>query len=280
MRAFMRMVDRFCAKHPNFGIPNLMLYVVIGNAAVFLFGSMDTTGMFYYWLALNPASVLRGEVWRLVTFALIPEASGLWVIIFLYFFYYIGSSLEHAWGPGRFTLFFMSGVLFNILYAFVVYFLGWNVYVTASYIYMSMFFAFAALYPEQRVLLFFFIPIKIKWLALLDGAFFLYAVFVNPFPVNLLPLVAIANFLLFCGGDLFSALRPSSVRYRANTVNFRREAAKIRKEQNARPYRHKCAVCGRTDTDYPDLEFRYCSRCAGYHCFCEDHIANHVHFTE
>jgi len=274
------MLDRFCARHPRFGIPNLMLYVVIGNAAVFLFGVMDTTGLFYHWLALRPDAVLRGELWRLVTFALIPQSDGLWVIIFLYFYYYIGSTLEREWGTARFTLYFLSGILFNVIYVFAFYALGWVVAVTAEYIYLSMFFSFAALYPEQRVLLFFFIPVKIKWLAILDGVFFLYSVLVNPFPVNLLPVVAILNFLLFCGGDLMQAFRPVRGRYSAGTVNFRREARKIRREQAARNYRHKCTVCGRTDTDYPELEFRYCSRCAGYHCFCQDHINNHAHFTE
>ena len=55
---------------------------------------------------------------------------------------------------------------------------------------------------------------------------------------------------------------------------------RINREQNSKPYHHKCAVCGRTDADHPELEFRYCSRCAGYHCFCQDHINNHIHFTE
>ena len=79
---------------------------------------------------------------------------------------------------------------------------------------------------------------------------------------------------------LFGSLhfrRPEQVR---KTVNFKREAQRIHREQQNAPYRYKCAVCGRTDADHPELEFRYCSRCAGYHCFCQDHINNHIHFTE
>ncbi|MBR6352565.1 MAG: hypothetical protein IKS25_00450, partial [Oscillospiraceae bacterium] len=136
---------------------------------------------------------------------------------------------------------------------------------------------FAVLFPDMQVLLFFIIPVKMKWLAILDAAFFVYGILTASFPMNLLPVVAVLNFFLFCGGDLLRMLprRPS-----AKTVNFRRESERIRREQRDQLYRHKCAVCGRTDVTNPELEFRYCSRCAGYHCFCQDHINNHIHFTE
>ena len=142
---------------------------------------------------------------------------------------------------------------------------------------MSIFLAYAATYPDMQVLLFYIIPIKMKYLAYLNAALFIYSVFTTPFPANLLPVVAVINFFIFCGGDLFANLpkRPS-----ASTVNFRKESARIKREQQANLYTHKCAVCGRTDADHPELEFRYCSKCAGYHCFCQDHIYNHIHFTE
>ena len=129
----------------------------------------------------------------------------------------------------------------------------------------------------MQVLLFYFIPIKIKYLAYVDAALFVVSVLTTPFPANLLPVVAIINFLIFCFDDLKRAMprRPS-----ANTVNFRRESARIRKEQQANLYNHRCSVCGRTDKEHPELEFRYCSKCAGYHCFCQEHIFNHIHFTE
>ena len=128
-----------------------------------------------------------------------------------------------------------------------------------------------------QVLFMYIIPIKIKYLAIVDAVFFAYSVIANSFPVNLLPLVALINFFIFCGGELFALLprRPSK-----NTVNFRQESARIRREQKDKLYTHKCAVCGRTDVDHPELEFRYCSKCQGYHCFCSDHIFNHEHFRE
>lgn len=269
-------VDAFCRKHPNFGVPNLMKYVVIANVAFWLIGAVNPTLMSY--LTFNPALILRGQVWRIVTFALYPPSTGLLAFIAFYFYYMIGSTLEQYWGTAQFNVYFFSGLILTVLYGFIMYFVtGISFNLTAEYVYLSMFFSFAVLFPDMQVLLFYILPIKIKYLAYLDAALFVLGVFTTPFPAILLPVVAVLNFLIFCGGDLFSSLpkRPG-----ANTVNFRRESARIKREQQANLYTHKCAVCGKTDTEFPELEFRYCSRCAGYHCFCQDHIYNHIHFTE
>ena len=250
MNFFIRWADRFCARHPGFGISGLMRCLVIGNAAVWLLSMMDRTGTVIYYLALYPKAVLQGQLWRLVTFVFIPASSGVLTLLFLYFYYFIGSVMEREWGRAKFSLYFFTGMLFTVVYSFAVYFLTGkspDPYSVAEYIYLSMFFTFATYYPDVQVLLFFILPIKIKWLAWVDAAFFAYSVFTLPFPNSLLPVVAILN---------------------------------IRREQAEKPYRFKCAVCGRTDTDHPELEFRYCSRCAGYHCFCQEHINNHIHFTE
>ncbi len=282
MRKLMRSVDRFCARHPHFGIQNLMIFIIVGNALVWLFSMMDTTGTLLGYLYFSPKDILHGQVWRLVTFVLIPESTSLLSFaLSLYFYYFIGTTLERQWGQAKFTLYYISGVVFTIVYGFVIYFItGVNCGATATYINLSMFFSFATLFPETRVLLFFIIPIKIKWLAIVDAVFFVIAVLLNSFPMNLLPVVAVLNYLLFCGDWLFDYVRPARIKQRRCTVNFRREAQRINREQARRPYNRRCEVCGRTDTDYPGLEFRYCSKCAGYHCFCIDHINNHTHFTE
>lgn len=277
----MKKVDTFCYKHPRFGIPNLMMYIVVGNAIVWLFGMMDTTNTLYNTLCFSAYHILRGQVWRLLTFVLIPESDGIFLLISLYFYYFIGNTLERQWGSGKFTVYYIFGVVLTIIYGLAVYLIaGVNYSLAASYINLSMFFSFATLYPDTRVLLFFFIPIKIKWIALVDAAYFLLAVVTNPFPINLLPVVAVLNYLVFCGEWLFDYVRPARWRQRKQTINFKAEARRIHRQQANRPYTRKCEVCGRTDTDYPNLEFRYCSRCQGFHCFCEDHINNHVHFTE
>lgn len=281
MKKLMKQIDLFCMKHPNFGIPNLMLYIVIGNAIVWLFSLMDHSGMLYLFLTFNPALVLKGQIWRLVTFIFIPNSFSIWALIFFYFYYFIGNMLEKMWGTTRFNIFVLTGVLLTIVYGFIVYFITkQSITVDASFIYMSMFFSIATMFPDMQVLLFFIIPLKIKWLAYLNAAFFLISVFVNPFPVNLLPIIAMMNYLLFFGKDLIEPLLANRRGNSKQAVNFRREASKIKYEKSHMDYKHKCAVCGKTDAEYPNLEFRYCSRCAGYHCFCQEHINSHIHFTE
>lgn len=277
----MKKIDMFCYKHPNFGIPNLMLFIVIGNAIVWLFAMMDGSGMLASFLAFNPALILKGQVWRLITFVFIPDIYGIWALIFFYFYYWIGGTLEKHWGTPRFNIFVLTGVVLTIVYGFIVYFAtGVSYPVDAYYIYMSMFFSFATLFPDMQVLFFFIIPMKIKWLAYIDAVYFVLAIFTTSFPLNLLPLVAMLNYFIFFGESLLHSIKGFSSGHSKKTVSFKREVNKINREKESIPYTRKCAVCGKTDTDYPDLEFRYCSRCAGYHCFCSEHINSHIHFTE
>ena len=276
MRDPMKYVEKFCYNHPNFGIKKLMLYITAANVAFWIIGAINP--VFLSYMSFDAKLILQGQVWRLVSFILYPPSTGLLAFIAFYFYYWIGSTLEQYWGTPQFNVYFFTGVILTILYGFLVYFIsGVRVVLNAQYIYLSMFFSFAALFPDMQVLLFFIIPIKMKYLAYVDAALFIFGVVTGSFPANLLPVVAVLNFIIFCGGDLF---RRIPHRDSKSTVNFRRESQRINREQQSRLYTHKCSVCGRTDTDHPELEFRYCSRCAGYHCFCQDHINNHIHFTE
>ena len=270
-------IDEFCRSHPNFGFPHLIKYITIANAVFWLLMMVNTRILYY--MTFNPYAILHGQVWRLVSFIFIPPSTSFLALISIYFYYFIGTALEQQWGTARFNIYYFSGILLTILYGFLMYFVfGKNVNLTASYVYLSMFFSFAALFPDMQVMPFFVIPIKMKWLAIVDAVFFLISVFTTPFPENLLPVVAVFNFVIFCLDDLLSLvnLRIPSRR----TINFQREVKKARREQSANLYHHKCAVCGRTDADFPNLQFRYCSKCVGYHCFCEEHINSHIHFTE
>ena len=281
MRKLNKKIDMFCYKHPRFGIPNLMLYIVVISLAVWLLSIMDESQTLLSYFSFSPELILRGQVWRLITFMFIPQDLSMWALLFFYFYYWIGSTLEREWGTVRFNIFIFSGIFLTVIYGFVIYLITkQDVYIGTYYIYLSMFFSFATLFPDTQVLFMFIIPVKIKWLAYVDAAFFLYSMLIYPFPFNLLPLIAVLNYLVFFGADLISSISGGSARYRKTTINFNREKQKIKYEQRQKNYSHKCSVCGRTDTDFPDLEFRYCSRCAGYHCFCEEHINNHVHFTE
>lgn len=278
-------LDRFCYKHPRLGIPGLMRYIVIGNVLVYLLdlfsigGGAIGSGLFSF----NTSAILSGQIWRLVTFIFVPYSSqGIFFFaITLYFYYFIGTALEREWGSNKFTVFYFFGVLLNILIGFLVG--GASMY----YVNMSMFFAFATLYPDLQFLLFFIIPVKAKWLAWIDGAYFAIAVIqyllAGRFLLALVPIVAILNYLLFFAsdiGNLFSGMKRRA-QWKAQTrpsyggpkvVNFH-----DRKTQAKENYLHRCAVCGKTDVSDPQMEFRYCSRCNGYYCYCADHINSHVH---
>lgn len=282
MKSLMRRIDRFCIAHPRFGIKNLMLYIVIGNGLVWLFAMMDTNNVLTSALMFSAEDVfMRFQLWRLFTFALVPSQYGLFFLISLYFYYFIGTTLERYWGPGKFTIYYFAGMVLNILYATLIWLItDLTVPADNSYLNLSMFFAFATLFPEVRVLLFFIIPIKMKWLGIANAVFFAISIIINTFPMNLLPIVAILNYFLFCGGWLLDLVRPEKVKQKKKTIDFKKAAKKYNKEQEKKPYTRKCEVCGRTDTEYPGLEFRFCSRCEGYHCFCIDHINSHVHFKQ
>ena len=283
-------VQRFCAAHPRFGIPNLMRVIVIGNVAVYvlmlLTQANDANALSF--LTFNLNALLHGEVWRLVTFVFVPAYSSPFaLLISLYFYYWIGSTLERQWGTAKFNLYYISGALLTVLGVVLASLITGNPYLTAAgtgYVNLSMFFAFAMLFPDTTVLLFFILPVKMKWLAYLDGALFAFdiikAIGAHNWAGVVLPIVALLNFAVFIWPEVHYLKERAKYQNSRKTVQFRQAQQQQAKQAQQQGYRHKCAVCGRTDTDYPDLQFRYCSKCVGYHCFCQDHIFNHVHFTE
>ena len=191
-------IERFCYRHPNFGIPNLMRYLTIANVVFWVMNMINRPFLSY--MLFNPALIQRGQVWRLVSFLFVPPSTGVLALLVFYFYYWIGSTLEKQWGTGQFTIYFFTGVVLTVLYGFLIYWItGKAVTLDSSYLYLSMFFSFAALFPDMQVLFMFFIPVKMKYLAIVDAAFFLYAMVTTPFPANLVPLVAVLNFLIFCG---------------------------------------------------------------------------------
>lgn len=276
-------LDRFCARHQNLAIPNLMLYIVIGNIAVYLM-DMFSRSSFSAMLTFSPYYIFHHfQLWRLISFIFVPSSSNLLVVaIALYFYYFIGSALEREWGSAKFTVFYGLGVLLNILVGIVLSLVygtyQYSVGVDMYYLNMSLFFAFATLYPDLSFLLFFIIPLKAKWLAWFDAAIFAWGIlsslFLQYWPGVILPLAAILNYFIFFWNDFSS--RFERIRYRTSrqTLNFKRAAREAKQNKG---YLHKCAVCGITDADDPNMEFRYCSKCNGYYCYCMNHINNHVH---
>ena len=279
MKAISRWLDRFYYKHPRFGIPNLMKFIVIGNVLIY-FLDMFSNGYASWLFMFHPSAILHGQVWRIITFLFVPVSgysssdmfSILWFAMTTLFYYYIGNALERQWGSTRFTVFYFLGAILNLIIGF-----AFQTSVTMYYVNMSMFFSFATLYPEMQVLLYGILPLKVKWLAWLDAALFLFDIIrylmLGAWGYALIPVVAILNYFLFFWDDLMNIVRRKTGRMayqsRSQTINFKKAQKEV---QQRKGYLHKCAVCGITDADDPNMEFRYCSKCNGYYCYCMKHI--------
>lgn len=287
----MNWMDKLERRFGKYAIPNLMLYV-IGMYIIGFVMELVNAEFYYTYLSLDAGQILKGQVWRLVTFLFqAPDSSILFVAITLYLYYSIGRQLEYTWGTFRFNLYFVMGVLFHIVAAFIVYFIfGLSLPLGTYYINMSLFMAFAFSYPEERLLLFMVIPIKAKWLGWLDMAYFGYtilqafmpayggnAIFGMYFKANAIAaFVSMLNFIVF----YFSSRNMG--RYSRGQVRRRRQYTQSVREgrmaqKSADGARHRCAVCGRTELDDPTLEFRYCSKCNGNYEYCQDHLFTHEH---
>lgn len=281
-------LDRFCAKHPRFGIPNLMLYIAIGNVAIYLIDLFSMGGIpLSAMLSFDRGAIFQGQIWRVVSFVFVSMSGDVllrgtgifFVAISAYFYWWIGSLLEREWGTTKFTVFYLGGVVLNILFGLVAG--GANMY----YVNLSMFLAFATLYPDMQVLFMFLIPIKVKWLAWIDAAVFAWAVLSSLLRGSwigaLLPIVAILNFFIFFWQDFRYLFAKAKRRTSPTVINFKKAQKQAKKQaKGTKGYTHKCAVCGITDADDPNMEFRYCSKCDGYYCYCRDHINNHVHIHQ
>ncbi len=236
MKSLRSRFERFCFRNRNKGIPHLMAWVVLLNVVVYIVNMMDPSQILYLALRFDRAAILRGEVWRLFSFAFL-ELSGerlIWAAIAALFYFQLGEAVENSWGALRFNLYYLTGILD------------------------------LAMYLVQLLT-------------------------ISAFPYNLMPLFALANYFLYFGKDFLnifpvswrvnaSRLGRRSKSRRAKTIPFPTagsyQATTTRPEA---PYTHRCTVCGRTNLTDPDLEFRYCSKCNGYYCYCMDHINNHVH---
>lgn len=288
MKNLRRKFERFCYRNQNKGIPNLMLWVMSVNVVVYLLIRIDPSGKLLWWLCFDRNAILHGQVWRLFSYAFLDliTQSYLWAVIAVIFYYQLGRALENAWGRCRFNLYYLSGILFLDIAGFLL-----NVPVNSTALNLSLFLAYATLYPETTFMVFFIIPIKARYLGIFNLIVYLLQLLtISLFPYNLLPLFALANYFLYFGSD-FLNIFPVSWQVNANRLKRKVSAGRKRKDipfpnagsyaaSTARPeapYTHKCTVCGRTDVSNPELEFRYCSKCKGYYCYCGDHINNHSH---
>ena len=283
----MKFIDKLERKYGKFGIPNLTIYIVtcyvIGYALQMFNSSILDM------LSLEPAYILQGQIWRLVTWVIYPPSNNniLWFALMILFFYYpIGTSLERTIGTFKYTLYIFSGMLFTVLGAFVLYFiLGGNYLIgglfTTYYISLSTFLAYAMCYPDMKILLMYVIPVKMKWMAAFYGVIILYDV-VRYISMGrwylVIPIVAsLLNFIFFYFETRdFSRYNPKEV-HRRNEFRRAMEPQGRMKSGTGSVSKHKCAICGRTELDNPNLEFRFCSKCNGNYEYCQDHLFTHTH---
>ncbi len=299
----MNWMNRLERKYGKYAIPGLMRYVIALYALGTLLSYVAPNVLNY--LILDFGMVLHGQIWRLVTFLVSPPTNGLlFTLVMLYCYYSIGTSLEQLWGTFRFNLFFLMGMGFHILASIVVYFLfGDSLTCGVTFLNMSLFFAFVTEFPETRFLLFFIIPIKGKWLGYLNAAYFAliiiggFASLFNPsIMYRLYNTIGIFTYPSYAVAALFSimnyfvfyymmrrAYRPSKAQKKVRKefrTKSREAQAQARERQASGAPRHRCAVCGKTEKDDPDMEFRFCSKCDGSYEYCMDHLYTHKHVTK
>lgn len=252
-------------------IPNITLYIVClqSLAYVLAMARPELLGN----MTLMPARVAAGEWWRLISFVIMPPITNpIFVIFALYLFWLMGTALESHWGTFRYNLYLLIAYVTSVAAALLVHFAGGagTDVGTNAYIGGSVFLAFAWLYPNFTILLFFILPVQIKWLALITWAFYGYRLLVGEWLDQALVLAAVLNFLLFFGRELIQSAR-------SGKRKMERQMERNRAQEV--PF-HVCTTCGITDKTHPKMEFRYCPECVGGWGYCMDHISNHEHRTE
>lgn len=289
-------MSKFEKKFGKYAIKNISLMLILCYVCGYLISMINSD--FFYYLYLNPYEIIfHGQIWRLITWIIVPPGTlSFWTLIMLYFYYSIGTTLEHTWGTYRYNLYLFLGMIFTAAGAFALmgysylfhgelisvigaryYFASITPMFSTYYVNMSIFLAFAATFPDMQVLLFFFIPVKVKVMGIIYGIMLVYEFIVGygkgAEPLNAANRFVIAasllNFLVFfLTSRNHIHMSPRQIKRRQE---FKRE---VKKNVITR---HKCAICGRTEETNPELEFRFCSKCDGNYEYCQDHLFTHTH---
>lgn len=265
----MNWIDKLERKYGRYAIKNLVKYLVIGSAFVFALTYLSNSRFLIDLLQLDRSMVLKGQVWRLITFIFVPQTLGIFIIFVLYLFYVFGNALERFWGSFRFNLYYLIGIIAAIAAAFIS---GRG---SAEFLNLSIFLAFAYLYPNYELLLFFILPVKVKYLAWFNIIFILFSVLFMPFSHKVAAVLSFANFFVFFGRDIIN----ERVMPKVNALVKKHKRKKFKVVAPAKSFglKHKCRVCGRTSEDYPQLKFGYCLKCGSDYEYCQDHLKDHDH---
>ncbi len=288
-----RWLSKMEDKYRDYAIPNLMRYIIVLYALGFIIQYVNPA-IYYNYLSLDASAILHGQIWRLVTFIIDPPSSSLiWIVVSLMLYYFIGNQLEKEWGSFRFNVYYFSGVLFHGIACILAYLVtGENmIFMDTAYLNLSLFMVFAAMFPNVQFYVYFIIPVKGKWLAIIDGIYFGWTILQAFLPAYggdptvgiyykahaLAAFVSMLNFILFFVSSGY--VKKFDPKQAARKTQYHRKMAEARREHlyAETGTRHRCAVCGRTERDGDDLEFRYCSKCKGNMEFCQDHLFTHQH---
>lgn len=273
-------------KFGKYAVRNISLVLILFYAAGYIIQLINSRFLSY--LTLDPYAILHGQIWRLFTWIVVPPSSpDIFTIIMLLFYYNIGTTLENTWGTWRYNVYLLSGMIFTIIGSFVwlvvlcvmcggmggqvaVLSAGSSVLFSTYYINMSIFLAFAATFPDVRVLLMFVIPVKVKWMGILYGLLLAYDFIMSSLVLKIAIASSLLNFVIFfITSRNHIHMTPKQMKRR---VEFKQDV-----RRNSRITRHKCAVCGQTEDDDPTLEFRFCSKCNGNYEYCQNHLFTHTH---
>lgn len=261
----MNIIDRLERKWGKYAIENLTYYLIGGQVLAFLL--IMSNLQYARFFTMQGSRIMAGQWWLIITFLFNPvSTSPIFVIFVWYIFYLYGSALERRWGSFKYLIYILISYIATVALAFVFP----NVVLTNGYLYASLFLAFAYLFPEFQLLLFFIIPVKIKWLALLTWVGIIGTILLGEFSTKILAVVSISNFLFFFWSDLMYDLKQL---LKQRTVLF------AKSKMQTKAY-HICAVCGDNEIDNPEMQIRYCSKCMPSTCYCENHIKNHVHIRK
>jgi hypothetical protein len=277
--------DRLQRRFGWLAVPNVTIFLMAGQAALYL-ASMLPDGVSLDRVMLDPAKVAQGQVWRLVTFLFAPpNQRPIFVVFYFMLFHLFGTTLEREWGTFKYNMFLLIGWIANVVAAFV----GWvligqqlgiagnedamkllSAPASNMFLYSSLFLAFARLYPDFTLNLFFILPIRIRWLALLQWATYGYLMVRGNWMVRMLIIATVLNYLLFFGREHWRELRQGQ----------RRRSFQSSAKQATAMAKHTCVVCGLSSAESPRTLFRYCSKCSGQRCYCPEHIRDHEHVID
>ena len=196
-------LNRLERKYGRFGIPNLTNILVAGQILVFaieLFVNAAVTG----YLGLNRYFLLSGEIWRIITFVFIPFSGGslLSIVLGIYFTWFVGTALEREWGDFRYTVYFLTGMLGTVLACLLT-----SGAASTYCLSLSLLLAFAMLYPEVLVLLFFVIPIRVKYFGFFAAVLWVFSFLGASLPGKLNLLLSMLNVWLFFGPMAYRSVR-------------------------------------------------------------------------